>query len=198
MPVTTEDRVELSTAWRLCCRVGRGPLLRLGLLALAQALLPVVGLYSMQWLVDAVASGVAGTVPAAQAWQQALVATSVAASVALSGAGLASLSAYVSETFGRRLADASVQHLQEHTAGLSLLEFERPGFHDAMQRAGAEASQRPVRLVQDLVALLVAALSLLAMSALLVRVEPWLPLAVGLALLLLGVLVDALVVRRVP
>lgn len=181
MPVTTEDRVELSTAWRLCCRVGRGPLLRLGLLALAQALLPVVGLYSMQWLVDAVASGVAGTVPAAQAWQQALVATSVAASVALSGAGLASLSAYVSETFGRRLADASVQHLQEHTAGLSLLEFERPGFHDAMQRAGAEASQRPVRLVQDLVALLVAALSLLAMSALLVRVEPWLPLAVGLA-----------------
>ena len=58
MAVTTEKRVQFSAAWRLCCRVGRGPLLGLGALALAQALLPVVGLFSMQWLVDAVAGGV--------------------------------------------------------------------------------------------------------------------------------------------
>ncbi|MGC6488174.1 MAG: ATP-binding cassette domain-containing protein [Planctomycetota bacterium] len=171
----------LRAALALAMRAGRRPLVGMAAIAVAQALLPVAGLFAMQALVDAVAQGVAGGLAPEDAWRQALAATGVAAAVALLGAGLTSVASVLGETFGRRLADASVQHLQLHTASLPLLEFERPGFHDAMQRAGAEAAQRPVRLVQDLVALLVAGLSLLAMGVLLVRVEPWLPIVVGLA-----------------
>ena len=178
-----EQRVPLRAALGFCARAGKGPLALQLALAFLQAGLPVLGLLAMQQLVDAVASGVAGALPRDEAWSQALTATGLAAAVALAGAGLRSFAAVVTENHGRRLADASVQHLQEHTAALPLLEFEKPGFHDAMQRAGAEAAQRPVRLTQDLVAVLVAGLSLLAMSALLVRVEPWLPLAVGAAAL---------------
>ncbi len=176
-----EERVGFRRALGLCAQAGRGPLAALGALAVLQALLPVAGLFAMQELVDAVARGVAGQLAADAAWQSALFATGVAAAVAFAGAGLRSVASVVSENHGRRLADASVQRLQEHTARLPLADFDRPGFHDAMQRAGSEASQRPVRLTQDLIAALVAGLSLLAMGALLVRVEPWLPLAVGLA-----------------
>lgn len=178
-----EPRVPLRVALGLCARAGKAPLALQVALAFLQAGLPVLGLLAMQQLVDAVALGVAGSIPRDQAWSQALTATGLAAAVALAGAALRSFAAVVTENHGRRLADASVQHLQEHTAALPLLEFERHRFHDAMQRAGAEAAQRPVRLTQDLIAVLVAGLSLLAMGALLVRVEPWLPLVVAAAAL---------------
>ncbi|MCK5941586.1 MAG: ABC transporter ATP-binding protein [Planctomycetes bacterium] len=176
-----EEKVTWRTAFGFVALAGRRPLAVLASLAVAQALLPVAGLCAMQQLVDAVARGVDGSLPTEQAWRDALVATGVAAGVAFAGAALRSVAGVVSENHGRRLGDASVHRLQEHVARLPLADFERPGFHDALQRAGAEASQRPVRLAQDLIAWLVAGLSLLAMSALLIRVEPWLPLVVGLA-----------------
>ena len=109
------------------------------------------------------------------------VCTAIAAGVAFAGGVLRSLSSVVSVNHGRRLGDAGVQNLQELTAKLDLAEFDKPGFHDAMQRAGQEAGQRPVRLSQDLTAVLVAGLSLLMMTALLAQVELWLPVMVGLA-----------------
>lgn len=174
-PVTWRD------ALSLCSQAGKGPLLQLAALAAFQAMLPVAGLLAMEKLIDAVADGVAGTIPNDAAWDAALLATAIAAGVALAGGVLRSLSSVVSENHGRRLGDAGVQNLQELTAELDLAEFDKPGFHDAMQRAGQEAGQRPVRLSQDLTALLVAALSLLTMTVLLAQVELWLPVMVGLA-----------------
>ena len=171
--------------WRdalsLCSQAGKGPLLQLAALAAMQAVLPLAGLLAMMQLVDAVADGIADRVPEQQAWDAALMATAIAAGVAFAGGLLRSLSSVVSENHGRRLGDAGVQTLQERTAQLDLAEFDKPGFHDAMQRAGQEAGQRPVRLSQDLTAVLVAVLSLLTMTALLAQVELWLPVAVGLA-----------------
>jgi len=169
--------------WRqalaLCTLAGRRPLLWLLALAALQAALPVAGLLAMMQLVDAVADGLAGRAPVDEATRAALLATALAAGVAFAGGLLRSVAAVASEHHGRRLGDASVQRLQEHAAQLDLAEFDRPAFHDAMQRAGAEAGQRPVRLTQDGIAALVALLSLLLMSALLVQVELWLPLLVA-------------------
>lgn len=172
-------------SWRdalsLCSQAGKGPLLLLAVLAALQAVLPLAGLLAMMELVDAVANGIANRITQEAAWQAALLATAVAAGVALAGGVLRSLSSVVSENHGRRLGDAGVQNLQELTAELDLAEFDKPGFHDAMQRAGQEAGQRPVRLSQDLTSVLVASLSLLTMTALLAQVELWLPAMVGLA-----------------
>ena len=162
-----------------CTLAGRWPLFWLALLAVVQALLPVVGLLAMMQLVDAVADGLAGRVAVEDATRAALIATGFAAGVAFAAGLLRSIAAVASETHGRLLGDAGVQQLQHHAAGLDLAEFDRPAFHDALQRAGAEAGQRPVRLTQDLIAVLVALLSLLAMSVLLLQVELWLPLLVA-------------------
>lgn len=171
--------------WRdalaLCGQAGNRPLVQLAVLAVLQAALPVAGLFAMMQLVDAVSNGLADRIPRDQAWDEALLATAIAAGVALAGGVLRSLSTVVSENHGRRLGDVGLQRLQEHAAQLDVAEFDRPGFHDAMQRAGQEAGQRPVRLCQDMTSLLVAVLSLLMMSALLAQVEVWLPVTVGLA-----------------
>lgn len=180
---TKEGRVSLRSALAVCCGAGVRPLVWMGVGALLQAGLPVLGLFAMQALVDAVALGVAGDLAADAAWTAALQATGLAAAVAFGGAALRSVTSVLAENHGRKLADGAVHALQLHAAAVSLDQFERPAFHDALQRAGAEGSQRPVRLTQDLLATLVAALSLVAMSALLLRVEPWLPLLVGVAAL---------------
>ena len=74
-----EQRVPLRVALGFCARAGKRPLALQVALAFLQAGLPVLGLLAMQQLVDAVASGVAGTLPRDQAWSQALTATGCAA-----------------------------------------------------------------------------------------------------------------------
>ncbi|HIE72088.1 MAG TPA: ABC transporter ATP-binding protein, partial [Planctomycetes bacterium] len=175
--------VSWASALSLCRQAGNGPLVVMAVLAALQAVLPLAGLLAMMQLVDAVADGIANRVPQDVAWSSALMATAIAAAVALFGGVLRSLSAVVNENHGRRLSDAGVQSLQELTARLDLAEFDKPGFHDAMQRAGQEAGQRPVRLTQDLTAVLVAVLSLATMTALLVQVELWLPVMIGVSAL---------------
>ncbi|HEX6811631.1 MAG TPA: ABC transporter ATP-binding protein [Planctomycetota bacterium] len=164
---------------RLCALAGRAGLAAGFALVLAQALLPVLGLFAMQWLVDAVAGGISGAVPADRALSDATTAVAIAAGVALCGSVARSASAVVTETHGRQLADACAARMQEHTARLDLAEFDRASFHDLLHRAGTEASQRPVRLTQDLMALGTAFVSLGAMAVLLARIELWLPLVVG-------------------
>jgi len=178
---TASQPVSWKDSFRFCCQAGKRPLAWMAGLAVLQAVLPLAGLYAMMFLVDAVADGIAGRVSRENAWQTALWATGIAASVALLGGVLRSVAAVVNENHGRLLGDAGVQRLQEHTAQLELAEFDKPGFHDAMQRAGQEAGQRPVRLLQDLTAWTVAVLSLLMMTALLAQVELWLPVVVGAA-----------------
>lgn len=148
---------------------------------LVLGILPLFGLLAMQWLVDAVASGLAGKVDSAAAFDDAAFAIAVAAAVALSGNLLRAVQAVLTETHGRRLADACAGRLQEHTATLDLVQFDRPAFHDLLHRAGAEAATRPVRFVQDAAALGTATVSLLAMSGVLARVAIWLPFVVAAA-----------------
>ena len=169
------------TAFGLCALAGRSGLVAQGGLVIVQALLPVVGLFAMQWLVDAVARGLAGAEPADVAFLHATTAVAIAAAVALCGSLARSVAAVVAETHGRQLADACASRMQEHAASLDLGEYDRASFHDLLHRAGAEASQRPVRLVQDLAALATALVSFVAMAILLASVEIWLPLVVGVA-----------------
>lgn len=168
-------------AWDLVSQAGRSRLLAQALLATAQAALPVAGLVAMQRLIDAVANGLAGHATADAALRDATLATALAGAVAFFGNALRGVSTVVAETHGRALADAATSQVQEHASQLDLAEFDRPDFHALLQRAGAEASQRPVRLVQDGIALLVAGLGLAAMAWLLAGVAFWLPVLVAAA-----------------
>jgi ATP-binding cassette subfamily B protein len=177
----TTTPVPWRTAFGMCAVAGRSGLLAQGGLVIVQALLPVLGLFAMQWLVDAVAKGMSGAEPSDVAFVHATTAVAIAAAVALCGSLARGVAAVVAETHGRQLADACSSRMQEHAAQLDLGEYDRASFHDLLHRAGTEASQRPVRLVQDLVALATALVSLVAMAFLLARIERWLPLVVGAA-----------------
>lgn len=166
---------------RLLVPAGWARLLGLAAVGCVQALLPLAGLIAMQRLIDAVAAGVAGSLGPAQALQAAGAATAAAAAVALLGSLAQAWLALSSEACGRALADATVQRVQEHAARLDLLDFDRPQCHELLQRATAEAASRPVRLVQDGQAALVATVGMLTMAGWLLRVEPWLPLLVAAA-----------------
>ncbi|MCU0865033.1 MAG: ABC transporter ATP-binding protein/permease [Planctomycetes bacterium] len=165
--------------WPLLGLAGRRPLwLQLGLAA-AQVLLPIAGLLAMQWLIDAVALGLAGRLDAATASADATRAILLATAVAFAGGVLRSVYAVLTEHHGRALGDAAAAAVQQHATQLDLAAFDRPAFHDLLQRASTEAGSRPVRLGQDGIALLVAGLSLLVMATLLGSVAPWLPLLVA-------------------
>jgi ATP-binding cassette subfamily B protein len=170
-----------SAALGLLAPAGRRPLAALAALGAAQAVLPLAGLVALQHLLDAVAAGLAGTLEPARALTAVGAATAAAAAVALLTSLVQSGVALTSEACGRTLADATVQRVQEHAAALDLGDFDQPQVHDLLQRAGAEAASRPVRLLQDGLALLVAAVGMLAMAGWLLRVEPWLPLLVAAA-----------------
>ncbi len=168
-------------ALELLAPVPRSRLALHATLLIAAAALPLLGLFAMQWLVDAVADGVRGSTPAGDATGRVLQATGFAALVAVAGHTLRSVSAVLGEDLGRRLADAATGSLQRRAAELDLAEYDRPEFHDLLQRAGGEAAQRPVRLLQDLGGLIAAAVQLVAMGTVLALVEPWLALGVAAA-----------------
>lgn len=167
-------------AWQLAAAAGRRRLAWLAVLAFVQALLPLLGLLALQRLIDAVAAGVSGRLPPDDARTSALAAVALAAAVAFLGNALRSASTVLSENHGRELADAATRRVQAHAAAVALANHDRPAFHELMLRAGAEAGQRPVRLVQDGLAVLVAGLGLWTMVWLLAGVSWWLPMLVAL------------------
>jgi len=170
-------------AWRLAAAGGHRRLVGLLLLAVVQALLPLAGLIALQRLIDAVARGVTGHQADAAALADATVAVVAAAAVACLGSVLRSLATVVSENHGRELSDAAARRLQAHAASVPQSAFDQPAFHDLLLRAGAEAGQRPVRLVQDGIAMVVAGVGLLTMVVVLAGVSWWLPGLVAAAAL---------------
>jgi hypothetical protein len=65
--------------------VGTRPVVLLAILAIGQAVLPLLGLFAMQHLIDAVADGIRGARTADAATSAALLATAAAAGIALLG-----------------------------------------------------------------------------------------------------------------
>lgn len=173
--------VPLRAALAFCALGGRRLMAAHLGLVVVQGALPLLGLYAMQWLIDAVVAGSRGDRPADEVFGEVLVATGVAAAVALAGNVARGVGSVVAEAHGRRLADGTAQRLQEHAQRLDLGEFDRPGFHDLLHRAGTESSQRPVRLVQDLAGFGTAVVSLLLMGTVLGLTQPWLPVVVAAA-----------------
>lgn len=170
-------------AWRLASAGGRGRLVGLLVLAVVQALLPLAGLIALQRLIDAVARGVAGRQADAAALADATTAVIVAAAVAFLGSALRSLATVGSENHGRELSDAATRRIQAHAASVPQSAFDQPAFHDLLLRAGAEAGQRPVRWIQDGIAVVVAGVGLLTMVVVLAGVSWWLPGLVAAAAL---------------
>jgi ATP-binding cassette subfamily B protein len=174
--------VPLQAAWHLVLQAGRGGFALQAVLVVAQALVPLLGLWAMARLVDAVVTGVHGP-RADDAFANVLWATGLAAAVAFVGSVLRAVASHTGERHARRLADTSTTAFQAHAARLDLAAFDRVAFHDLLQQAGAEAGSRPVRLATDGLGLVSALLGFAAMAWLLAGAAGWLPVVVAAAAL---------------
>lgn len=169
--------------WRnalaLALVAGRGPVVWLAMLTLLQTLLPLAGLVAMMQLIDAVAAGLGGQLGTDAAFARAGLSVAAAAAIGFAGSAARSLHTWLAESHGRRTGDLLQERLEQHAARVPLAAFDRPSFHERLQRASAEVATRPVRLLQDLLAVLAAVVGLVLMAALLLSVASWLPVLVA-------------------
>lgn len=149
------------------------------LLRIVRAMLPVALLWVPKLIIDAVisASTPDGT-PKHNVWNLVIV----EAVLAIASDSLARADALVDSLLSDRFTNDMGRRLILKSARLDLADFEDPGFYDILDRANRQASGR-LTLLTAVMAVLQESISLVAMSAGLVALQPWL-----LAILVLAVL----------
>ncbi|MDH3603006.1 MAG: ABC transporter ATP-binding protein, partial [Candidatus Tectomicrobia bacterium] len=151
-------------------------------LIVVQGLLPLLALYCMKLVVDAVAATVAGSGPA-NAVQRVFFLMAFAAVVALIGAGCRALASLVNNVQTQRVTDHMYDILHTKSTQADLAYYENPKYYDTLHRAQEEAPERPQNIVQDLLQLGQNSISLIAMLGLLISFH-WSVVAIlGLAAL---------------
>lgn len=144
----TASPASLARVLALLGAAGRRVALGHGALLLAQGLLPLAGLWAMQGMIDAFATGAARGV--AVAWPEARFFVLFAAALALFGALLRAAAGYVGDVHARALGDHCSDRIARHAAALDLAQCESTDVQDLLHRAGQEAAQRPVRALRHL------------------------------------------------
>jgi ATP-binding cassette subfamily B protein len=149
-------------------------------LVVAQSLLPLVALYLVKLIVDAISAAIARGMPAdVTSLQPAFVLIGAAAAVALLAALVNSTAGLLGEAHARFVADHVQDLMHAKSIEVDLAYYENSQYYDTLHRAQQEAPYRPGRIAKGLIGVCQSALSLCAMAALLFSLH-W-----GIALVLL-------------
>ncbi|MEJ2504256.1 MAG: ABC transporter ATP-binding protein [Gemmatimonadota bacterium] len=157
-------------------------------LVVVQAVLPLVSLYLMKLVVDAVTEGLARPDPAT-AFPGILGLIAIAGGVALATAVTRSLSALASEAQTHHVTDHVMERLHEKSLEVDLSYYEDPRYFDTLHRAQREGPSRPQRVLGNLLSLGQSGITLVGIFVLLVAVH-WI-----LAAVLFLAVIPVLVVR---
>jgi ATP-binding cassette subfamily B protein len=142
------------------------------LLILLQGLLPLVSLYLMKLIVDAVSAGLTSP-DKAQALQRILVLITVAALVALFSACCRSGAEIVKEAQTQAITDHVADVIHGKSVAVDLEYYEDPKYYDTLHRAQQEATYRPTSIMNSLMQLGQSGISLVALAGLLVSFRWW-------------------------
>jgi ATP-binding cassette subfamily B protein len=145
-------------------------------LLLLQGLLPAGVVYLTRGLVD----GLVAAAAAPGDLQRAGAAIAMAALMGVAlllGELLHSASGWVRNVQAKRVEDYINGLVHAKSTSVDLAFYESPEYHDHLHRARAEASYRPVALLENSGALIQNAITLAAMAAVLVPYGLWIPLA---------------------
>jgi len=159
-------------------------------LVIAQGLLPLLSLWLMKLLVDAVAQGAQEPNKEA-ALQRAIVLSAAAGAVALASSLCSSAGSFVNEGQGRVVADHMSAILQRKAIEVDLEYYENAEFFNTLHRAQEEAPYRPTRIVNGLSSLGQNAIGLVGVAILLATLHP-----VVIVIIVLGALPGVLVRLR--
>ncbi len=160
------DALRLMDAVRLVWRAAPGWTALNIALAVLQGIVPLLAVYLMKLIVDAVTQGVTEQDHAA-AFRTAAVYIGIAAAVGLAAALLRSLSALTSEALGQTVTDHVSDLIHAQSIAVDLEYYEDPAYYDTLQRAQNEAPSRPTKIVNDLLTTGQSAISMIAMAGLL-------------------------------
>jgi len=128
-------------------------------LVIIQGVLPLVSLYAMKRLVDAVAS--------LESVRNALIWAGVAAGAASLSALMQAFARYVNTAQSQLLTDAVSDILHERSVSVDLAYYEQPAYYDTLHRAQQEAPYRPAMILNDVVRILQSGISLAGIAVLL-------------------------------
>ncbi len=135
-------------------------------LVFAQSVLPLVQLYLLKLIVDAVAGLVKAD--AGAAFEPIAVLLALAAAAALLAAVCRSLAGLVAEGQARAVSDHLHELVHLKATSIDLEHYESARYHDALHRAQQEGAYRPTRIVNGLVQVAQNSLALLLMAGVLV------------------------------
>ena len=111
-------------------------------LAVLQGIVPLLAVYLMKLIVDAVTQGVTQQDHAA-AFRTAATYIAMAAAVGLAAALLRSLSALTSEALGQTVTDHVSDLIHAQSIAVDLEYYEDPAYYDTLQRAQTRSSLAP-------------------------------------------------------
>ena len=141
-------------------------------LILIQGLLPLVSLYLMKLIVDAVTAGLLSP-EKTDSLKKVTLLILLAAAVALFAACCRSLTEIVKEAQTQVVTDHVADVIHGKSVAVDLSYYEDPKYYDTLHRAQREATYRPTRIMDSLTQLGQSGISLLALAGLLFAFRWW-------------------------
>ncbi|GAB4424666.1 MAG: ABC transporter ATP-binding protein [Anaerolineae bacterium] len=158
--------LRLDLALRLIWRSTPGWTVANAALVMVQGVLPLANLYLLKLLVDAITRSLDTPVPTDHL-DDALLYIGLMVVFTLLGAALSLLAGLVAQTQGMIVTDYMQDIVHARSVAVDLEFYENADFYDTLRRAQREANMRPMRIFQGLLQLGRDAISLLAISGLL-------------------------------
>ena len=132
-----------------------------------QSVLPLVNLYLLKLLIDAVERGTAGSDVQYMPYLLGMVA------VFLVNRMVSALNGINNDVLSQRLTDYMSDIMQHQSSRLDIAYYDNPDYHDTMHRAQQEASFRPLQIMNNFMALFGAIISIVGIVAMLTAASWW-------------------------
>jgi ATP-binding cassette, subfamily B, bacterial len=172
--------LSLARAWRFVWRAAPGLTAASVALTTVQSALPLVALYLLKLIVDAITAAAKGGT-GAPSLNAIFVLIATAAVIALAGVAMNSIATVVGEAHAQLVADHMHDVLHAKSIEVDLEYYENPEYYDTLHRAQQEAPYRPARIAKGLITVCQSGLSLAAMAALLLSFHSIIALALFIA-----------------
>lgn len=143
------------------------------------SLLPLANLYILKLLVDSVTDAVRGVLPATVCLPYLLAMVGVF----LLNRTVAALNGINNDVLAQRLIDYMSDLVQRQAARLDMAYYDTPAYHDTLHRAQQEAGSRPIRILDNSMAVIGSLISIVGVVALLVTASWWIVVVMIVAVL---------------
>lgn len=159
-----------------------------------QSLLPLLNLYILKLLVDAVTAAVNNPATAADPSPLALLLAMVA--IFLLNRIVGTLNAVNNDILAQKLVDYMADIMQRQSARLDMAYYDNPDYYDSLHRAQQEATSRPLVIMGNFMSLFGSALSIAGIVAMLTTASIWI-IAVMIVAVMPGFAVRLYKARRI-